>query len=174
MIDHLLEDELLEAVRSARPALPEEELSPAGAQARAVLQRVHASRQRPGRRIFRRAMGAVPVLVAIGATLLVVAVAIATLRSHVPSAAGGSSSIRGEIVDRNGRVLAESTTQLTSVQIIRSRLPQSRSAREAELRTPLTRSEGRAPAAGGRIGNSHDLAIRPPGRPSGRELRGSP
>ena len=134
MIDHLLEDELLDAVRSARPAVPEEELSPAGAQAQAVLDRVHASRRRPARSVFRRGMGVAPVLLAVGTTLVVVAVAIVTLRPHTPAGAGRSTGIRGEILDRNGEVLAKSSThQVTYLQIIQSDLPRTRSARAAEL-----------------------------------------
>ena len=117
MIDHLLEDELLDAVRSARPALPEEELSPAGAQAQAVLHRVHASRRQPARSVFKRGMGVAPVLLAVGATLLVVAAAIVTLRPHTPAGAGSATGIRGEILDRNGEVLARSCTEMTYLQI---------------------------------------------------------
>jgi penicillin-binding protein 2 len=134
VIDHLLEDELLDAVRSARPAVPEEELSPAGAQAQAVLDRVHASRRRPARSVFRRGMGVAPVLLAVGTTLAVVAVAIVTLRPHTPAGAGRSTGIRGEILDRNGEVLAKSSThEVTYLQIIQSDLPRTRSARAAEL-----------------------------------------
>lgn len=133
MIDHVLEDELLDAVRSARPAIREEELSPAGAQARAVLDRVHASRRRPGRSVFRRGTRVAPVLLAVGATLVVVAVAIVTLRPHTPTGAGRSAGIRGEILDRNGEVLARSTHQVSYLRIIQSDLPRTRSARATEL-----------------------------------------
>src|SRR4249920_2263036 len=119
MSNHLLEDELFEAVRSARPALPEEELSPTGTQARAVLQRVHASREQPARSLFKRGMGAVPVFLAVGATVLVVAAAIVTLRSHTPSGAGSAGGIRGEVVDRAGHVLARSSSEITYLQIDR-------------------------------------------------------
>jgi penicillin-binding protein 2 len=134
MNDHLLEDELLEAVRRARPDLPDEELSPTGTQAHAVLARLPASRQRPGTAKFGRGMGLAPVFLAVGATLLVVAVAIVTLRPHTPAGARKPTGVRGEILDRDGRVLAENTTQATVIQIVRSGLPQTRSARADELR----------------------------------------
>ena len=134
MIDHVLGDELFEAVRNARPALPEEELSPTGPQARVVLDRLQASpkRSRPSR--FRQGAGAAPVLLALSATVLVAAVAIVTLRSHQPAAAGRTTGIRGEIVDRDGRVLATSSKQVTYIEVVRSRLPKSDTARAAELR----------------------------------------
>jgi penicillin-binding protein 2 len=134
MNDHLLEDELLEAVRRARPELPDEELSPTGSQAHAVLDRVNASRRRPGRAKLGRGMGLAPVFLTVCATLLVVAVAIVTLRPQKPAGAGRPTGVRGEILDRDGRVLAENTAQMTFIQIVRSGLPQSRSARADELR----------------------------------------
>jgi penicillin-binding protein 2 len=96
-----LEDELLEAVRDARPGLSGGELSPGGAQGRAVLERVLVA---PRRARARRARRGVPLVLATGAAMLVVAVAVFTLRGHAPLRSGGAPG-SGEIVARDGRVL---------------------------------------------------------------------
>ena len=71
-------------------------------------------------------MGAVPVFFAVGATVLVVAAAIVTLRSHTPSGAGSAGGIRGEVVDRDGHVLARSSSEITYLQIDRSKASEHR------------------------------------------------
>ncbi|HTU84800.1 MAG TPA: penicillin-binding transpeptidase domain-containing protein [Solirubrobacteraceae bacterium] len=112
MSDHPLEDELLEAVRGARPRRSSgESLSPDGAEAQAVLERVlsaRRARQRP-RSFARRALGGVPGAAAIGAVLIVVAVAVVSLHGRAPSRKAGlvGHAVRGEIVDRDGQALAE-------------------------------------------------------------------
>jgi membrane peptidoglycan carboxypeptidase len=88
-----MSDELLEVLRTARPAFPDELLSADGAQARAVLERVLSTRRR--RRLSWASRGA-PLALAVGATVLVAAVAILTLRGHRPASPGlatGTSSL---------------------------------------------------------------------------------
>ncbi|HUA45670.1 MAG TPA: penicillin-binding transpeptidase domain-containing protein [Solirubrobacteraceae bacterium] len=104
-----MSDQLLESVRDARPELPAGALSPDGAEGRAVLERVLAGRPRRRRRFgWRRALGGAPVALAIGATVVVAAVAVVTLRGHAtagPAGFGGHGA-RGEILDRDGEVLS--------------------------------------------------------------------
>jgi penicillin-binding protein 2 len=112
--DHLLfEDELLEAVREARPGLPVDAVSPSDPAAHAVLERVLASRRggrgrSPARSARRRVIGGAPLAAAIGVTVLVVVVAVLSLRAHTPAprAGRGGHGARGEIVARDGRALA--------------------------------------------------------------------
>jgi penicillin-binding protein 2 len=88
-----MSDPLLEAVASARPGLPEGELSPDGEQARAVLERALSLRRRSW---SRRVMRTAPVAVAVGATALVAAIAIITLRGRAPAtsrAGAGATSL---------------------------------------------------------------------------------
>jgi penicillin-binding protein 2 len=104
---HLVfDDELLAAVRGARPGFSEE-LSPTGAQAQAALERALAARRRRGSRWRRAARGA-PLALAIGATVAVVVVAVITLRGHNPAGVAGTGGhgVRGAIVDRDGTVLS--------------------------------------------------------------------
>jgi penicillin-binding protein 2 len=110
--DHLLEDELLEAVHEARPRVPGESLSPDALEAQAVLERVLLAVRQEDRRprsILRRAIGGVSVAIAIGATVVVAVAAVLTLHGHGPSSRAGltGASVRGEIVDRDGHALAE-------------------------------------------------------------------
>jgi penicillin-binding protein 2 len=108
MNDHLLEDELLASVREARPSLDGEALSPAGAEAEAVLERVLAARRGRRRGAWRRATGGAPVAVAVGATVLVAAVAIVSLRAHTPPGAGlggGATGAPAKVLERGGAVL---------------------------------------------------------------------
>jgi penicillin-binding protein 2 len=86
-------DELLEALRTARPAFPLEMLSADGAPAHTVLERVLSTRRRrrPG-----WAWRGAPLALTVGATVLVAAVAILTLRGHrpaTPRAVIGASSL---------------------------------------------------------------------------------
>ena len=88
-----MSDEVLEALRTARPAFPSDMLSVDGGHAHAVLERVLSTQRR--RRSSWGWRGA-PVALAVGATLLVAAVAILTLRGPrpvIPRAATGSSSV---------------------------------------------------------------------------------
>jgi penicillin-binding protein 2 len=88
-----MSDELLKALRTARPAFPLEMLSVDGAHAHAVLERVLSTRRRSRLAWARR--GA-PLALAAGATVLVAAVAILTLRGHsraTPRDLTGTSSL---------------------------------------------------------------------------------